>query len=845
MVLEISRSSKLSVPGGIGKYMPIFTDKHIIKVDNDGMRISVHSINNPSNAIRLLGHEAPVSCLSLSPNDTFALCSCSDDRVILWELHPFKYSVKTEAPQGIVVGENIGFVHCCSFSWSLKWLVLCLQNELWILLLQENIFKSNAEDGFSLYKILDTDSKKIDMCSFSSQHADIFVTLEDSNHFKVWNIASGEVIYRSSTVINDSIHCCSFSGIPNKLLIGTYKGVARIYHINEKFLPASFLTFTVCEENFDLPMDMEDENNTGIIQQKQEFPTNSDANSGVKKECKIFSMRIYNQRHNSNQSDLQHLQDDSQFAQEMFDSIISPGSILFICCSLGVILYDCKSCEKISSISFLGSEMVKGMANEQLNLIENVFLRGESLDEIDCWVKTSQPQPRLYQINFAYEDSSIADMHLESKISFLSSEPISKTSPLLYHMKPRNKILHALGKIEPKKKNDKIKSSGYGSHPRSTMFKPITNGNKKEAKPSMSRKSISFHHQQRCCDQGSMLKYGPPQKLVRNTKICETTGTCIKVVYSVNGSHVACNSTPTELCVLRASDMCMEKSIIIPGHDSSITSLCFNLNSKWLMSSSNDSTVKIWNWRNRQCILSINPESKQTTKSTYPVTQAGFFYLDKFAVVASKGQMDLYSYMIDESSTLQPWSDQGSSRKIKTIEFQTQHVNCFCAANQFHSHLVLAGCSNRNVMVYDLNHQKMARIMKDAHSHNPPHSLIQQTGSVCPSIPALPSQAYNLFLSTAMCDGVKLWDLRTTRCIQKYNQHVNRMYSMGIDFSPCSRFVAVCSEDRKVYLYDTRNCENYLAHLKGFSDVPMSVAFSPCMTQMEVSTLNGHLYTFT
>lgn len=61
-----------------------------------------------------------------------------------------------------------------------------------------------------------------------------------------------------------------------------------------------------------------------------------------------------------------------------------------------------------------------------------------------------------------------------------------------------------------------------------------------------------------------------------------------------------------------------------------------------------------------------------------------------------------------------------------------------------------------------------------------------------------PPSAYDLFLTAAVTDGIKLWDLRTNRCVRRYDGHVNRSQPVGLAISPCARFIATGSEDRSV-----------------------------------------------
>ncbi|XP_068407228.1 WD repeat-containing protein 27 [Eschrichtius robustus] len=67
------------------------------------------------------------------------------------------------------------------------------------------------------------------------------------------------------------------------------------------------------------------------------------------------------------------------------------------------------------------------------------------------------------------------------------------------------------------------------------------------------------------------------------------------------------------------------------------------------------------------------------------------------------------------------------------------------------------------------------------------------------------SQVYNLFATTAIGDGIKLWDLRTLRCESRFEGHPKCCYPCGIAFSACGRYVA-CAEDKHVTSLDLNTC---------------------------------------
>uniref|UniRef100_A0A3Q4H7Z9 Uncharacterized protein n=1 Tax=Neolamprologus brichardi TaxID=32507 RepID=A0A3Q4H7Z9_NEOBR len=142
-------------------------------------------------------------------------------------------------------------------------------------------------------------------------------------------------------------------------------------------------------------------------------------------------------------------------------------------------------------------------------------------------------------------------------------------------------------------------------------------------------------------------------------------------------------------------------------------------------------------------------------------------------------------------------------------------------------HIVLVCGSDRSIQVFDMNKGTVASEVPDAHSRAI-HCITQNKGS------AFSSQApdsYNLFLTSAVTDGMKIWDLRTLRCVRRYENHVNRCQPCSSAISPCGRFIATGSEDNCAYVYDIRS-SNYLHRLQNHSDTVLNVAFNPATPQI-------------
>uniref|UniRef100_A0A3B3B4N7 Uncharacterized protein n=1 Tax=Oryzias melastigma TaxID=30732 RepID=A0A3B3B4N7_ORYME len=138
------------------------------------------------------------------------------------------------------------------------------------------------------------------------------------------------------------------------------------------------------------------------------------------------------------------------------------------------------------------------------------------------------------------------------------------------------------------------------------------------------------------------------------------------------------------------------------------------------------------------------------------------------------------------------------------------------------SDIVLVCGSDRSIQVVDMNKGGVASTLTDAHSRSI-HCITQNKGSrFCTQT----SDSYNLFLTSAITDGLKLWDLRTMRCVRRYDSHAICCHPCFSAISPCGRFIATGSEDKCAYIYDIRS-SIHLHKLQRHSDTVFSVAFNP------------------
>ncbi|CAG2062351.1 unnamed protein product, partial [Timema podura] len=192
--------------------------------------------------IFLLGHDKTVTAVGLSPPDQKLLCSCSSDKVIIWDLSCIAEEEQIspgDSPVGVTVGLDLGYVESCAFSWNKAWLALCKEKEVWLLLIKFSpaLESANAPElieEITHHTILETNNCHGNTCTFSPEHSDLLVLVEDNNNFKVWDVRTSSVLYSSCNFGSHAVTYCMFATNPSNLLLGTNKGMVHIFTVGEK-----------------------------------------------------------------------------------------------------------------------------------------------------------------------------------------------------------------------------------------------------------------------------------------------------------------------------------------------------------------------------------------------------------------------------------------------------------------------------------------------------------------------------------------------------------------------------------------------------------------------------------
>ncbi|XP_053919206.1 WD repeat-containing protein 27 isoform X3 [Cuculus canorus] len=717
--------------------------------------------------LHLFGHCNSISAVSFgTKTNPLLVCSASRERVIVWNLDECTQKVQEGlTPRGIVIGTLLGMVLHVRFSPDDQQVAVCAGNQIYML------------------------------------------------SAKVWDYSTGQLMYQSGVLTAACPLLSLLIDEENKQIItGCAEGQLWIFSL-------------ISDHNYRFVARIN-------LKKKQEKFCNRVWKSGkeigkeqnTSKLCKTNNVRP----EGSVETSLPVLLIEPCdflvcFHNEENKSSALNTSYFWIGSSTGLLIINMANFELEASLSY------KDYSDLSIRFAGSCALTRKAVDgKVFCLITSMfEDMIAVLEINLAAlvrtQQSDFLRRENENSLSVIARCSLLTNSPLCKTLKknvkePSTKKLGVKSTVkdQPLVFHNKIKSSGYTAVPQTTMFSPNSNLKKSE----VSKRKTSC----KCKNKDYPLESSPPVKCEKEISVtCKPTPICC-IQYSGDGEMLACGLTDKTVLIFR-SDL-TDTYNVFSGHDGAVNSVGWSHDNKWLVSASEDRTLRIWSVCNSEPALILGKEKFHKT-----VRFAQFYFVDSFILLCCGAEFQLLSFHLDTTKDdIKRYKQRSVCKLVQKFPMaSTVEITSLSAVNDFYSYIVLTAGSNRALEVFDLNAGCSTAVIPEVHTRSV-HQICQNKGS---SFSTQQPEAYNLFMTTAAGDGIKLWDLRTLKCERRFEGHSSLCYPCGIAVSPCGRFIASGSDDKCAYIYEMRST-TFLHKLRRHTESVINVAFSPSSLQEQL-----------
>ncbi|KAI8588315.1 hypothetical protein BDZ88DRAFT_422206 [Geranomyces variabilis] len=299
--------------------------------------------------------------------------------------------------------------------------------------------------------------------------------------------------------------------------------------------------------------------------------------------------------------------------------------------------------------------------------------------------------------------------------------------------------------------HSKVKSSGYVSRPWAAPKKAI--------KPTQQR------HAAPLLDAEKDAEVNPLPTLVAVNHGAAIT--CLE--FSPSGLALATASADRSVRYHKPQTKDPPKTLL--GHDGPLNSVTWSklstgVHSQLLLTSSMDGSARLWSVQQSEPLLEIRQisGSAKAARSQVPlqarsaprfthtnITNARFFYQDRFIVIPSGRKMYFYTYTLEkpDRASVKPLLNYNSYRQSTAFSTSAQTVSAFACVNTRPSQVVVTGASDKSLSLWDVAQCRIVQTIENAqeravhtivladYEHCPPGADFETTfftSAVCPSL---------------------------------------------------------------------------------------------------------------
>ncbi|XP_062497700.1 WD repeat-containing protein 27 [Pezoporus occidentalis] len=759
----------------------------------------------------LSGHHYPISALSFgSKTNSLLVCSASHERVIVWNLDECTQKVQEGlTPQGVVIGSLLGTVLHVRFSLDDQQVAVCAGNQICMLSAKKEAILAE----------LDGHLAPVTAAEFCTWEKSMLISVSEDRTFKVWDYAAGQLIHQSGVLTAFPLLSLLVDEENKQIITGCSEGQLWIFSLisDHNYRCVTHINLKKKQEKF----------YTEMLKSGKEIGEGQNTS----KLCRTKPMRPEGSVETSLPILLiEHCDFLVCFHNEENMCSALNTRYFWIGSSTGLLILNLANFELEAFLSY------KDFSDLSIRFVRSCSLTRKSVNgKVLCLVTSMfEDMIAVLEVNLTAlvrtQQRAFLPCGNEKSLSVIARCSLLKSSPLCKGLKknmkePSSKKLGTKSTVkgQPLVFHNKIKSSGYTAAPRMTMFSPVNNLKKNRLskwKTSCKRKNKEYP-----------LESCPPIKYEKEISVtCKPTSIC-SIQYSGDGEKLACGLA--DKSVLIFSSNLTDTYNVFSGHDGAVNSVGWSHDKKWLVSASEDRTLRVWSVCSNEPALILGKEKFHKT-----VRFAQFYFIDAFILLCCGAEFHVLSFHPDTTKDdLKRYKQRSVCKLVQTFPMaSTMEITSLSAVNEFYSYIVLTAGSNRALEVFDLNAGCSAAAIPEVHTRSV-HQICQNKGS---SFSTQQPEAYNLFMTTAAGDGIKLWDLRTLRCERRFEGHSSRCYPCGIAVSPCGRFIASGSDDKYAYIYEMRS-STFSHKLGGHTESVINVTFSPSSPQCCVSVRVVHL----
>ncbi|NXG70267.1 WDR27 protein, partial [Baryphthengus martii] len=641
--------------------------------------------------LRLSGHHYSISALTFgSKINPLLLCSASHERVIVWNLDECTQKVQEGlTPRGTVVGALLGVVLHVRFSPDDQQVAICAGNRIYIL----------SAKNEAILAELDGHLAPVTAAEFCTWEKSMLISVSEDRTFKasaysnffflkVWDYSTSKLIYQSGILTAFPLLSLLIDEENKQIITGCAEGQLWIFslisdhnyrcvaHINLKKAQEKF-----CNKVWKSGKEIGEGQNTSKLCKTNNLRPEGSVETSLPilliEHCDFLVCF--------------HNEENTYSALNTSYFWIGSSTGLFIINLANFELEAFLSYKDYSdlSVQFAGSCALarKAVNGKVLCLITSMFQDIIAVLEVNLAALVRTQQNDFLLCGNENSLSVVARLNYFT----IGVKSMVKDQPLVFH--------------------NKIKSSGYTAAPRMTMFSP--NNNLKKNKVSKWKTSC------KCKNKEYPLESDPPIKYEKEISVTGKPTPVCCIQYSGDGEMLACGLADKTALIFNSSltDTCN----IFAGHDGAVNSVGWSHDKKWLVSASEDRTLRVWSVCNNEPALILGKEKFPKT-----VRFAQFYFIDAFILLCCGAEFHLLSFHLDTTKDdLKRYKKRSVCKLVQKFPMaSTMEITSLSAVNDFYSYIVLTAGSNRALEVFDLNAGCSTAVIPDIHTR-PVHQICQ------------------------------------------------------------------------------------------------------------------------